>query len=348
MIPFYLRNTNNFGDYMNQWLWPKLFGNLIGVNDGIRLIGIGSLIKTELNYIKGKKIIFGTGSGYGSFPSHKSIEEWIIYFVRGPLTAEKLGLDSNKSIVDGAWLISLVPEYSHIPAKHGISFIPHWKTSEMGNWHNICNEAEISYIDPVSDFENIINRIASSDLVITESLHGAILADYYRTPWIPVQISSHFLNFKWHDWCQSVELPFSVARIPPSDFFDLLYQRKLPRFKYQPITIINNPRCEEYREVDVHNKPGIFYDIKGNIKVTLRQLRKKFFNKIQNVRNMPFMQCWNAKHRDCLKKALLDLSHVQPYLSKDSIRQEKIERLMEVRDKLVLDYRNGVFLDRRR
>ena len=196
MKPFFWRNTKNFGDYINNLIWPKIIGDLLDPNDGIRLVGIGSLIKSELNYVQGKKIIFGTGSGYDSFPDSKSIENWVIYFVRGPLTAGKLGLDPKKSIVDGSWLISLIPEFSSIPQKKGISFIPHWKSAESGNWLQACKDAGFEYIDPTNDVEIVIKTIASSELVITESLHGAILADFYRTPWIPVRISSQFINFK--------------------------------------------------------------------------------------------------------------------------------------------------------
>ena len=69
MKPFYWTGSTNFGDAMNEWLWPDVLGDLINDEDPIRLIGIGSLLRSELNFVKGPKLIFGTGSGYGTLPT---------------------------------------------------------------------------------------------------------------------------------------------------------------------------------------------------------------------------------------------------------------------------------------
>ena len=68
MRTFYYRVTTNFGDHMNSWLWPRLLPGMIEETSDDTLVGIGSLIKSDLSRVPGRKIIFGTGSGYGPMP----------------------------------------------------------------------------------------------------------------------------------------------------------------------------------------------------------------------------------------------------------------------------------------
>ena len=56
----------------------------------------------------------------------------------------------------------------------------------------------------------VIGRIARADLVVSESMHGAIVADAFGVPWIPIAISHHFNSFKWGDWADSVEVPLVI------------------------------------------------------------------------------------------------------------------------------------------
>lgn len=131
-------------------------------SDDIRLIGIGSLLSRNLDLVQGRKIVFGTSSGYSSLPSPEQADKWSIYCVRGPLTARLLGLDPARSITDGTWLINQVPEYAQIPTtRHGTVFIPHWTSAKFGVWEPLCERASIRYIDPPWDCSHIFFRYRS-------------------------------------------------------------------------------------------------------------------------------------------------------------------------------------------
>jgi succinoglycan biosynthesis protein ExoV len=215
----------NFGDDLNPYLWPRL---LPGAFDGTAeyrpkdnhaidlanpddelFVGIGTLIRRELP-TTATKHVFGSGFGYGAPPEDAN---WHYHCVRGPLTAERLGLAPATAITDPAVLVRLLPR----PAahkRHRVSFIPHWEMALSGDWRAVCRLAGIHYIDPRGTPETVIAEIAATEMLITEALHGAIVADALRVPWLPVSSKHTILDFKWKDWCGSVELPYAPAAVP--------------------------------------------------------------------------------------------------------------------------------------
>ena len=72
----------------------------------------------------------------------------------------------------------------------------------------LCNEQGIRYIDPRLGVGQVIEAIARSEMLITEALHGAIVADSLRVPWVALhdRRNDDTLLFKWQDWCLSVGL----------------------------------------------------------------------------------------------------------------------------------------------
>ena len=51
---------------------------------------------------------------------------WDIHCVRGPLTADALGLAPDKAIADPAILVRLL-QREPVAKIHSVSFIPHWE-----------------------------------------------------------------------------------------------------------------------------------------------------------------------------------------------------------------------------
>jgi len=56
--------------------------------------------------------------------------------------------------------------------------------------------------------EEVLNQIMQSEIVIAEAMHGAIVADTLRVPWIPSKAYNTINDFKWRDWAQSLSLPY--------------------------------------------------------------------------------------------------------------------------------------------
>jgi len=57
----------------------------------------------------------------------------------------------------------------------------------------------------------VIKELIASEYVITESLHGAIIADAYGIPWLPITTMPAINPFKWHDWCESINIEYHPA-----------------------------------------------------------------------------------------------------------------------------------------
>lgn len=96
-----------------------------------------------------------------------------------------------------------------------IGFIPHHVSDRFADYEKICNEAGVEHISArgLNNVEKFIGRVKSCDYIVTEALHGAILADLFRKPWMPVVSRDYIYEFKWDDWCQSIGVPYEPHRI---------------------------------------------------------------------------------------------------------------------------------------
>ena len=344
MKPFYYTRSTNFGDHMNSWLWSELIPEAMDPEDGLRLVGIGSLLSRNLDLVDGRKVIFGTGSGYSSLPDQAQAAQWRIYCVRGPLTARYLGLEPEKAITDAAWLINRIPRYSAVPtARKGTVFVPHWTSAAYGNWSVACPHLGIDYVDPLWSCERVFPAIANAELALVESLHGAIIADYYRTPWIPVVSPGRILKYKWIDWCQSLGMDYQPFLLPPSDYLDCLMQRISPRAIEFPTTPLHVPSdtFDVPQTPPPPKKAGIRYHAKRRTRAKLHKLRNYTLENLDTVRNNILLHGWNERHWDNLGGYFDAVKASAPFLSRDAIRMEKIERLNDALDLMRDDYQAG-------
>jgi len=215
MDVFYWKvNPSNFGDELNTWIWPRLIPELYDYKNNSHLfVAIGTLLNHKLpdGLVK---IIFGSGVGYGDLPKIDS--SYKIYFVRGPLSAEALSLGDNQYITDPAILMGIYKNdlYGYVQKKHKISFIPHYISHTFGDWNKVCDKIGINCISPFGSIEEVSAGILSSDYIITDAMHGAILADTFRIPWVVVHpLYKQVLDFKWRDWASSMNVNYQPNTI---------------------------------------------------------------------------------------------------------------------------------------
>jgi len=207
---YYRDKIGNFGDDLNVWLWEKLLPGYFNDDDSAIFVGIGTLLNSLLPKTP-YKIVFSSGVGYKDLPPPVDTS-WNIYCVRGPLSAKKLGIDESLAVTDGAALLNTL-DFPAQEKQHNITFIPHHK-SHRDKWQVFCRKIGINYINPSENVDYVLSEINRSKLVLAESMHGAIVADTFRVPWIPVKLHDHILDFKWDDWCRSMGVDYKPFHLP--------------------------------------------------------------------------------------------------------------------------------------
>jgi len=211
-------STGNFGDDINQWFWKELLPECWSKDDETTFVGIGTILDICIPDTK-NKVVFGSGVGYKAIPDLTS-GHWDISFVRGPITARILGIDESKSVTDSAiaarLLFDVVPEKE----RKGVVFMPHVSARFNGVWEEICKDLDIEFLDPTQDAKTLIRKIASSEKVLADAMHAAIIADTMRVPWVPVTSSVEINILKWMDWTKSMSVDYKPSFLPKSCLYE--------------------------------------------------------------------------------------------------------------------------------
>jgi len=219
-LTYFTGTTPNFGDALNPYLWPRLLpAGFLDEDDSELFLGVGSILWDH--YPKpARKIVMG--SGFGGYAAAPDVHDgsWEVAFVRGPRTAATLGIDADKAIADSAILLRTLELPPAAPGI-GTAFMPHYHSFTRGDWSGVCRMAGIRLIDPRDDVETVIAEIRGARMLITEAMHGAIVADAVRTPWLAAGPIHPENGTKWLDWSDSLGLELTRHRLRPASLLEL-------------------------------------------------------------------------------------------------------------------------------
>jgi succinoglycan biosynthesis protein ExoV len=211
----------NFGDELNGWMWPRLLPGFFDDDPSAVFLGIGSIITHRFDGPYAK-VVFGAGHvrEYGRLPD-LAAPDWTFYFVRGPRTAAALGLDPDLAVGDAAILVRTLDD---LPPRDPqvASFMPHWESMGWGYWERACEIAGLNLIDPRRPVPQVLREIARSRVVVAEAMHGAIVADSLRVPWVAVRPLDPRHRAKWPDWCEALGLEHAPRPLLPSSPTELV------------------------------------------------------------------------------------------------------------------------------
>ena len=204
----YWEHAKNLGDCLSpiivNWLLEKKGLSLETEIKGIKhLYAIGSVIGMGGTF---DATIWGSGlhtkEAVERVYKQRKLRDYDIRAVRGPRTAEvmkKAGYNCPDIYGDPAVILPELYAPEIVEKKYKYSLIHHY-TKKIEN----TVENDVQIIDILtSDYEKLINKIVSSECVISSSLHGIILAESYGVPAIFLNEGMDGEIFKFYDWYYS-------------------------------------------------------------------------------------------------------------------------------------------------
>jgi succinoglycan biosynthesis protein ExoV len=326
-IMYFRGKHPNFGDELNTWMWSKILPDFFNNDDKELFIGIGSTIGNHYDR-SAKKIIFGTGfvPTYNEKPNVNT-DDWDVYFVRGPRTAKMLNISPDLALGDAAILLRTVVDFTQ-KKPEVVSFMPHWESLERGNWEQVCKSAGINLIDPRRPVEEVMDELFRSKLVICEAMHGAIVSDAFRIPWIPILPIDSIHRDKWYDWAEALDMEIKPHSLLPSSVFEI--KVALQRNKNKPnADADSNNNDSEMSSSTISNG-------ENNTTISLTQRLKNFIKCVLN--NVAIKYVLNKVIIYFSANKLRKISKEKACLSDDSKINNVTEKMLEKVEQLRRNY----------
>lgn len=231
--------ARNFGDELNTLLWPALLPGFFDDDASEIFLGIGSVLDGR-HPPQARKIVAGAGH-VGDVAAPVLDGGWTIHWVRGPRTARRLRLPGAYGFGDPASLIdrALVTTMLGVGwdagscARCDVGFMPHVETVCRGSWQRAAALAGLVFIDPRDEPGAVLAAIARCRLLVSEALHGVVVADALRVPWVAVAPFTPAHTAEWDDWAGAMSIDMDFARLAPSS---LAEQFRLTRLAAKPRT----------------------------------------------------------------------------------------------------------------
>lgn len=206
-------DAQSLGSSLSRWLLPRLLPGLLDDNPATLLVGVGTLPEEDPAGNGPQRLVFGAGAGSSDSRFRPGPCDRV-YCVRGPLTARALGLPAASAIADGATLVHRFVQPP--PRKHcAFAFMPQDGHSGDRAWQSVCIELGIGYLDPRWPVERLLDGIGRTEVLLTEAMHGAVVADALRVPWVAVATHAHALPFPWLDWSASLGITSQPHPLEP-------------------------------------------------------------------------------------------------------------------------------------
>jgi succinoglycan biosynthesis protein ExoV len=202
--------TRNFGDELNTVLWPRLLPDFFDDDPAQVFLGIGSVLGHPHDKAAIKLV---AGAGYGGYqPAPVLDARWVVHWVRGPRTARALGLPESCGLGDPAMLLS-APVHA---SGQSVGFMPHFESLPRGAWGEAAEAAGVTLIDPRDEPERILAAMGGCRLILSEAMHGVIVADAMRVPWVALRPLVPLHRGKWQDWADALGLRVRFQRLAAS------------------------------------------------------------------------------------------------------------------------------------
>lgn len=248
----------NFGDLIGPWVLEELTArpvhNTIGQPSSANAImTVGSLI-TGMQ--RPGMTIWGTGLiaplSASAIKKLKTREPDKILAVRGKHTRQQLinelGWNVPEVYGDPALLMPYLfqPKLKSSPDRPGLGVVPHYSHKKLLTRDHIKRYGGFP-IEVQCQAEKVITEIALSDVVISTSLHGLVLAQAYEVPWVWLRVIDKGLigdEFKFEDFFTVLERSqvavFEVMAkdLEKLDLVEVARTATMPKSYFEPLKLV--------------------------------------------------------------------------------------------------------------
>jgi len=209
-------DVQNFGDYIAEFLATELFYPLRGNADGVFLVGsvIDDIFVPRLPDDRTPRppiVFWGCGVREVGGLSEDRRGGIRVLSARGPMSASVLNLGKRIPLGDPGFLLPALYRPKSLPEYIGKSIcIPHFNDARTDE-----DLLKISGCDVIvrtnirnskDDFLEIIDKIFSSEFVLSASLHGAVVAAAYHKQFSFWDSGEIDIPFKWNDLSSSLDI----------------------------------------------------------------------------------------------------------------------------------------------
>lgn len=217
----------NFGDDINPFFFEAISGKpprLDVTRNGPHLLGIGSILGQANRF---SKVL---GSGFIAPTALFTERPAEIIAVRGEKTAQLAQAGTEVLLGDPLSLADVVFPYDGAP-EYELGLVPH--ISAVAHMRKIC-PPNIKLIDPAGEPRAVVRAIANCRNVMSQSLHGLIVADAYQRPNLWIAPSGEMMGgrFKFDDYFSTLDrdkqphaFSHTMLKEPPLASFSVSHYR---------------------------------------------------------------------------------------------------------------------------
>jgi len=193
------------------------------------VIGIGSILELAIAG-DARAVVWGTGlRGPLSDESRGRARQSMQFAaVRGALSRDQLGLPEGTPLGDPGLVISEMVADRPVHQRTGVIYIPHfraWNSAAGRRTISAMRSSGLRIVEPTLPPIRLAERIATSEMTLTSSLHGLILSHALGVPAQLVDSGEGEPAFKYADYLSAMGTRHEVRRI--SDVTSAAARREL-------------------------------------------------------------------------------------------------------------------------
>lgn len=210
---WYKGDGNNFGDVICPTIIEGISSEKVSFSEEERvLVSIGSVAFYKFN----KPMSFWGSGAIDLKQTTRFIKQNKYHAVRGPMTRDRIiktGGDCPEIYGDPSMLLPILfPKNNIRNLSHSeISILPHWVDLDVVKGYDNSQDNSIKIIDIRSEAMKVLSEIASSNILLTSSLHGVIVGEAYDIPTLFVEFGTRLYGgkFKFYDYFSSTNRSLS-------------------------------------------------------------------------------------------------------------------------------------------